>query len=114
TEIRRVQQNYDKAPVPYEEARRSFDTSDPEAKWTTVSVRGQYIAEDQRIVRNRPNYSAAGYEIVVPFRLVSGETIIINRGWLPIGNNRPGYPDSVPAPPPGTVTAVVRIKPSEA
>ncbi len=114
TEIRRVQQNYDKPPVPYEEASRYFDHAEPDAKWTTVSVSGQYLAEDQRIVRNRPNYSAAGYEIVVPFRLLTGETIIINRGWVPIGNNRPGYPDMVPAPPTGTVTAVVRIKPSEA
>lgn len=114
TEIRRVQQNYDKPPMPYDEASRYFDAPDPDAKWTTVSVQGHYIADDQRIVRNRPNYSAAGYEIVVPFRLVSGETIIINRGWVPIGNNRPGYPDTVPVPPPGTVTAVVRIKPSEA
>lgn len=114
TEIRRVQQNYDKPPVPYEEASRYFDDPDPDAKWTTVSVRGQYLANDQRIVRNRPNYSAAGYEVLVPFRLVSGETIIVNRGWVPIGNNRPGYPDTVPAPPPGTVAAVVRIKPSEA
>ncbi|MFY9633454.1 MAG: SURF1 family protein [Cellulosimicrobium cellulans] len=112
-EIRRVQQNYDKPPVPYSEVGRYFEAPDPEVKWTTVSLRGQYIAEDQRIVRNRPNNSAAGYEVVVPFRLVSGETIIINRGWLPIGNNRPGYPDTVPAPPPGTVAAVVRIKPSE-
>ena len=114
TEIRRVQQNYDKPPVPYEEASRYFDHAEPDAKWTTVSVSGQYLAEDQRIVRNRPNYSAAGYEIVVPFRLLTGETIIINRGWVPIGNNRPGYPDMLPAPPTGTVTAVVRIKPSEA
>ncbi|QDG61683.1 SURF1 family protein [Pseudarthrobacter sp. NIBRBAC000502771] len=114
TEIRRVQQNYDKPPVPYEEASRYFTTADPDAKWTTVSIRGHYIPEDQRIVRNRPNYSAAGYEVLVPFRLVSGETIIINRGWVPIGNNRPGYPDTVPAPPTGTVGAVVRIKPSEA
>lgn len=112
-EIRRVQQNFDKPPVPYNEVGRYFEAPDPEVKWTTVSVQGQYLAEDQRIVRNRPNNSAPGYEVVVPFRLVSGETIIINRGWLPIGNNRPGYPDTVPAPPPGTVAAVVRIKPSE-
>lgn len=112
-EIRRVQQNYDKTPVPFQDARPYFDVSDPDAKWTTVAVSGRYLAEDQRIVRNRPNNSVAGYEVVVPFRLTSGETIAINRGWLPIGNARPGYPDTVPAPPTGEVSAVVRIKPSE-
>lgn len=113
SEIRRVQANYDKSPVPFGEARQYFETFDPEVKWTTVSITGQYLVQDQRIVRNRPNNSAPGYEVLVPFRLVSGETIVVNRGWLPIGNARPGYPDVVPAPPAGTVEAVVRIKPSE-
>ena len=113
TEIRRVQENYDKSPMPFKDARPYFDVADPEAKWTTVSVTGRYLGQDQRIVRNRPNNSAAGYEVLVPFRVSSGETIAINRGWLPIGNDRPGYPDTVPGPPTGEVTAVVRIKPSE-
>ncbi|AOY73871.1 SURF1 family protein (plasmid) [Arthrobacter sp. TES] len=113
TEIRRVQENYDKPPVPFKDARTYFAVADPEAKWTTVSVTGRYLAQDQRIVRNRPNNSAAGYEVLVPFRLSSGETIAINRGWLPIGNDRPGYPDAVPDPPTGEVAAVIRIKPSE-
>lgn len=113
TEIRRVQENYDKPPVPFKDASTYFAVADPEAKWTTVSVTGWYLAQDQRIVRNRPNNSAAGYEVLVPFRLSSGETIAINRGWLPIGNDRPGYPDAVPGPPTGEVAAVIRIKPSE-
>ncbi|UKA56620.1 SURF1 family protein, partial (plasmid) [Arthrobacter sp. FW305-BF8] len=112
-EIRRVQQNYDKSPVSFGEARQLFETADADAKWTTVSVSGRYLPEDQRIVRNRPNNSAPGYEVLVPFRLASGETIVIDRGWLPIGNVRPGYPDAVPEPPRGNVSAVVRIKPSE-
>ncbi|WP_308196365.1 SURF1 family protein [Paenarthrobacter sp. TYUT067] len=112
-EIRRVQENYDKPPAPFQDARPYFEVANPDAKWTTVAVSGRYLVQDQRIVRNRPNNSVAGYEVVVPFRLASGETIVINRGWLPIGNLRPGYPDAVPAPPPGEISAVVRIKPSE-
>ncbi|QOT19992.1 SURF1 family protein [Paenarthrobacter sp. YJN-5] len=112
-EIRRVQENYDKPPVPFAEARAHFNNPAPDAKWMTVAVEGRYLPQDQRIIRNRPNNSAPGYEVVVPFRLATGETIVINRGWLPIGNQRPGYPDSVPAPPEGQVEAVVRIKPAE-
>ncbi|MET3172734.1 UNVERIFIED_ORG: cytochrome oxidase assembly protein ShyY1 [Arthrobacter sp. UYCu721] len=112
-EINRIQQNYDNAPVPFQAARQYFEAADPEAKWTTVSITGQYLVQDQRIVRNRPNNSAPGYEVLVPFRLVSGETIVVNRGWLPIGNARSGYPDDIPDPPAGNVQAVVRIKPSE-
>ncbi|MFF1385653.1 SURF1 family protein [Arthrobacter sp. NPDC058288] len=112
-EIRRVQQNYDQSPVTFDAARKYFEISNPDAKWTTVSVLGRYLVADQRIVRNRPNNSAPGYEVLVPFRLASGETIVINRGWLPIGNSRPGHPDTVPEPPAGNISAIIRIKSSE-
>ncbi|MEO5314352.1 SURF1 family protein [Pseudarthrobacter sp. CC12] len=113
TEIRRVQQNYEKSPVPFEQVKQYFSVADPDMKWTTVSLAGHYLVQDQRLVRNRPNNSAPGYEVLVPFRLRSGETVVVNRGWLPIGNVKPGYPDAVPSPPAGNVEVVVRIKPSE-
>ena len=78
-----------------------------------MELQGSYDVDGQRIVRNRPLNGQPGYEVVVPFRLVSGETVVIDRGWLPIGNNNPGRPDSVPAPPQGTMTVVVRLKPAE-
>ncbi|MEO5315426.1 SURF1 family protein [Pseudarthrobacter sp. AG30] len=112
-EIRRVQQNYVKPPVPFEQVEQYFSVSDPEIKWTTVTLSGRYLPQDQRIVRNRPNNSAPGYEILVPFRLGTGDTVIVDRGWLPIGNLRSGYPDVVPSPPAGNVEVIIRIKPSE-
>ena len=112
-EIQRVRQNYDKPPVPFETVKQYFDAADPAMKWATVTAVGHYLPQDQRVVRNRPNNSAPGYEVLVPFRLISGETIVVNRGWLPIGNVRPGYPDVVPAPPGGNVELLIRIKPSE-
>ena len=78
-----------------------------------MELRGSYDVAGQRIVRNRPLNGQPGYEVVVPFKLVSGETVVIDRGWLPIGNNNPGRPDSVPAPPSGQITAVVRLKHGE-
>jgi len=50
---------------------------------------------------------------VVPFLLSSGDAVVIDRGWLPIGNKTPGHPDSIPAPPAGEVTVVARLKASE-
>lgn len=112
-EIRRVQQNYGRSPVPFEQVKQYFSVADPDMKWATVSLAGHYLVQDQRIVRNRPNNSAPGYEVLVPFRLGTGETVVVNRGWLPIGNVKPGYPDVVPSPPAGNVEVAVRIKPSE-
>jgi cytochrome oxidase assembly protein ShyY1 len=109
-EINRVVTNYSAAPVPFADVRDDFDQLDPASEWTQVELKGSYLVDGQRIVRNRPLNGQPGYEVVVPFRLTTGETVVIDRGWLPIGNKNPGSPDSVPAPPPGEVTAVVRLK----
>ncbi|SDT28048.1 Cytochrome oxidase assembly protein ShyY1 [Pseudarthrobacter equi] len=109
-EINRVVSNYSATPFPFAAARDQFSQLDPAKEWTQVQVQGTYDTDGQRIVRNRPLNGQPGYEVVVPFKLATGETVIIDRGWLPIGNNNPGSPDSVPAPPSGEVTAVVRLK----
>lgn len=112
-EINRVTSNYSAAPVPFADVRDQFSSLSADREWTQVELRGSYDAAGQRIVRNRPLNGQPGYEVVVPFRVDTGETVVINRGWLPIGNNNPGRPDSVPAPPQGTVTVVARLKPAE-
>ncbi|MDQ0690998.1 SURF1 family protein [Arthrobacter sp. W4I7] len=109
-EINRVVTNYSATPVPFAGVREDFDQLDPGKEWTQVELKGSYLPDGQRIVRNRPLNGQPGYEVVVPFRLATGETVIVDRGWLPIGNNNPGSPDSVPAPPAGEVTVVVRLK----
>lgn len=112
-EINRVVTNYSAAPIPFEQVRDEFSELDPAKEWTQVELRGSYDVSGQRIVRNRPLNGQPGYEVVVPFKLETGETVVIDRGWLPIGNKNPGSPDSIPAPPAGTVTAVVRLKHGE-
>jgi cytochrome oxidase assembly protein ShyY1 len=112
-EINRVLSNYSAAPVPFADVKDEFNRLEPEKEWTQVELKGHYDAAGQRIVRNRPLNGQPGYEVVVPFKLESGETVVVDRGWLPIGNNNPGRPDSIPAPPPGDVTAVVRLKAGE-
>jgi cytochrome oxidase assembly protein ShyY1 len=109
-EINRVVTNYSAAPIPFADAREQFNNLDPAMEWTQVELKGTYLVEGQRVVRNRPLNGQPGYEVVVPFRLASGETVVVDRGWLPIGNKNPGAPDSVPEPPAGDVTAVVRLK----
>ncbi|UKA52403.1 SURF1 family protein [Arthrobacter sp. FW305-BF8] len=112
-EIQRVTSNYSATPITFDQARDEFNQLDPSREWTQVKLQGTYDVDGQRIVRNRPLNGQPGYEVVVPFKLVSGETVVIDRGWLPIGNKTPGRPDTIPAPPSGQITAVVRLKHSE-
>lgn len=112
-EINRVVSNYSATPIPFSAAKPQFQSLDPEKEWAQVELHGSYDLAGQRVVRNRPLNGQPGYEVVVPFRLSSGEAVVIDRGWLPIGNKTPGHPDSIPAPPAGEVTVVARLKASE-
>nr|WP_254455920.1 SURF1 family protein [Paeniglutamicibacter quisquiliarum] len=113
TEISHVQRNYDAEPIPFAQAERLFEELPAEGKWTPVRLRGSYVAEDQVVVRNRISGSRPGYEVLVPFRTLEGATVIVDRGFLPIGNDNAGRPDAVPAPPTGTVEVEVRLKAAE-
>jgi cytochrome oxidase assembly protein ShyY1 len=113
SDIGRIEANYEQSPVPYEEATADFATYDPLREWTPVKLTGEYDTAGQVVVRNRPMNGQPGYEVLTPLRLADGTAVIIDRGWLPIGNDNPGRPDSVPAPPEGTVTVTARIKPGE-
>jgi cytochrome oxidase assembly protein ShyY1 len=108
-----VTRNYDAAPVPFAQASDQFARLAPDREWSQVSLHGSYDTAQTRVVRNRPLNGQPGYEVVVPFRLDSGQTVVVDRGWLPIGNKEAGRPDEIPAPPRGEVTVVVRLRPSE-
>ena len=112
-EINRVTSNYSATPLPFAEAEEQFSRLDADKEWTQVELKGRYNVDGQRVVRNRPLNGQPGYEVVVPFKLNTGQAVVVDRGWLPIGNNTPGRPDSVPEPPPGEVTVIVRLKPGE-
>ncbi|GAA4778014.1 SURF1 family protein [Citricoccus nitrophenolicus] len=112
TEINKVLENYDEAPVPLEGHSELFTAFQAPQEWTPVHMTGEYLEEDTRIVRNRPKAGRPGYEVLVPFRADGGLMVVVNRGWLPIGNTA-GRPDTVPAPPEGETEVVVRARPGE-
>ncbi|MFL4472541.1 SURF1 family protein [Paeniglutamicibacter sp. MACA_103] len=113
TEISHVKRNYDAEPIPFAQAKELFTELPAEGKWTPVALRGSYVAQDQVVVRNRISGSRPGYEVLVPFRTQEGTTVIVDRGFLPIGNDNAGRPDAIPAPPAGTVEVKVRLKAGE-
>ncbi|MGP9031940.1 SURF1 family cytochrome oxidase biogenesis protein [Glutamicibacter mysorens] len=111
--IERVNRNYFAEPATGKQALENFHNLDEDKTWMTAELTGEYVAEDTMIVRNRIKAGRPGYEVLVPFKTSEGETVIVDRGYLPIGNEESGHPDSVPAPPEGKVTVDVRLKPSE-
>lgn len=111
--IDRIETNYDQTPQPYAAGSADFRSFDPTEEWLPIELTGTYDTGNQLVVRNRPYSGSPGYEVLVPLQLADGSAVIINRGWLPIGNNEAGRPDAFPQPPEGEVTVTARIKPGE-
>jgi surfeit locus 1 family protein len=79
-----------------------------------VFVRGYYDMEHQLLLDNRTYEGYAGYHVLTPLRLAdSGKTVLVNRGWIPVGNSRAVLPDI-----PGTtgevlVDATIQVPPTK-
>ena len=112
TEIERVDANWDAAPVPVSDVLGSREAWNPEAKWTPVALSGEYMTDEQLLVRGRPYDDKPGFAVLVPLRLEDGSVFIVDRGWVPVGNEQDA-PDAVPEAPTGTVSVVVRLKAGE-
>lgn len=112
--VRQVVENWDRAPVGLGALLASPDAAfDPADTWTPVVVTGAYDPDGQLVVRGRPREGQPGFEVLVPFHVDGGGTLIIDRGWVPAGQTQAEVPDSVPAPPLGPVTVVARLKAGE-
>lgn len=89
------------------------DTEDADGvgavEWRTVTASGRYDAAGQVVIRNRSFGGAPGYHVVTPL-VTDGATLLVNRGWIPLGDD--DGPD-VPAPPVGSVDVTGRIRPSQ-
>jgi cytochrome oxidase assembly protein ShyY1 len=111
-EIAKIEANYDAAPVALDDLLPELDSAADDAEWRPVVMTGEYLVEEQLLVRNRPRNSLPGFEVLVPLQLSDGTVFVVDRGWVP-GGSTPDAPQAVPSPPAGEVTVVVRLKPGE-
>jgi cytochrome oxidase assembly protein ShyY1 len=107
-----VDANYDATPVALGEVLSRGGELDASDEWTPVRLTGTYLTDEQLLVRNRAHGGTSAFEMLVPFRLDDGRVFIVDRGWVPPGDPEP-VPDSVPEPPTGEATVIVRLRPGE-
>nr|WP_206686623.1 MULTISPECIES: SURF1 family protein [Microbacterium] len=107
-----VADNYDAEPVPLADLIPVDGEVDAGDIWHPVIVTGEYLADRQVLVRNRPHGGTSAFEVLVPLRTDDGRVFIVNRGWVPPGDDQP-EPDEIPAPPTGEVTVVARLQAGE-
>lgn len=106
-----VARNYDAPPVALAEAIGADGALNADDEWRPVVLQGEYLPQEQVLVRNRPHGGTSAFEVLVPFRDVDGRVFVVDRGWVPPGEE--ANPDLVPEPPSGTVEVIVRLRPGE-
>jgi surfeit locus 1 family protein len=57
-----------------------------------VEAGGHYDETRQVLIDNMMNAERAGYFVITPFALAGGGWVLINRGWVPLGNSRAERP----------------------
>lgn len=81
-------------------------------EWTRVSATGTYLPQNEVVARLRTVQGEPAFEVLTPFRTTTGETILVDRGYV-----RPeGQGATVPpyaAPPAGQVTIIARLRQDE-
>lgn len=115
--VERLEAHRDAPPVAFTDLVRPDGSFTYEDEWTQTTLTGRYLADEQTLVRNRPHFGSSnkstyGYEVLVPFEPTDGPTILVDRGWVPNGENAQTLPE-VPAPPSGEVELTAWLRPSE-
>lgn len=78
-------------------------------EWRSVRLTGHYLAHSAVLLRNRPVNGQPAYHVLVPFQADGGDVLVVDRGWVPVGNDAQRGED-VPAPPAGTIDLVARLR----
>ena len=75
------------------------DSSAPDAQWRRVTASGHYRPEGQVVVRLRIDDGDASYEVLTPFAVDGGPTVLVNRGYVKAadGPDVPAFPPRPPA-----------------
>ncbi|MDY3126757.1 MAG: SURF1 family protein [Corynebacterium sp.] len=94
---------YSHDPLPYEEVFSADGTLAPDREWARITLSGQYVPQEEVLLRLRPVASGPAYQSLVPFRTQEGHVILINRGWVAAGEGNV-VPSDLPAAPEGEVT----------
>ena len=107
----RISAHYTAAAVPVESVLGT--TAMPiGADWTHVTASGSFLPQSL-LVRGRTVEGNVGYEVLAPLRLGSGAVVLIDRGWIPLGERGArDIPRYAPAPQ-GPVTLTGWIRPGE-
>ena len=69
-----------------------LDEPDPDRiRWRRVNASGRYTAPDV-LLDNRTRFGQVGVDVLSPFTLANGTTVLVERGWIAAGSARETLP----------------------
>jgi len=110
--IQRVAANYDQVPISAEGVFGLNESEVVPLEWRQVELSGSYLAEDALLVRNRAVAGQPGFIQLIPFKLPSGESVIVERGWISADSDL--NPSSMFAPSGSEKIIIARVRLGEA
>jgi cytochrome oxidase assembly protein ShyY1 len=98
-------------PVPLTTLLPQQDSSAPDEQWRRVTATGRYLSDAQVLARLRVVDAEPAFEVLVPFAVEGGPTVLVDRGYVrPVAGS--GVPTIAPLPS-GPVTITARLRDSE-
>lgn len=61
-------------------------------RYARVRLAGRYLPERQFLLDNVTHAGVAGYRVLTPFATDAGQTVLVDRGWVPLGASRAALP----------------------
>ena len=107
-----IARSLDAEPVPVTAVLPRQDSTAPDEQWRRVTATGRYLPEGQVLARLRLIDGEPAFEVLVPFAVQGGPTVLVDRGYVrPVAGSQV---PSIEAPPTETVTITARLRDSEA
>ncbi len=98
-------------PVPLTTLLPHQDSSAPDDQWKRVTATGRYLPDRQVVARLRVIDGDPAFEVLVPFAVEGGPTVLVDRGYVkPVTGS--AVPDIAPAPT-ERVTITARLREPE-
>ncbi len=94
------------APVDLLTLMRPGGTAIDSVEFLRVTATGRFVPDEEVLQRNRVQRGLQGLDVLTPFDLGDGLTVLVRRGWVPTTMDTPPVRD---APPPGGVVTISGI-----
>ena len=110
-ENQQIEYSLNTPPVPLKTLLPQQDSFAPGAQWRGVTATGHYLADVQVLARLRVVNSDPAFEVLAPFVVDNGPTVLVDRGY--VRPEQGSHVPPIPRPPQETVTITARLRDSE-